>query len=263
MNGAPFALYFDLHTWLATAALGFARLAPVFFMLPFFNNGVLTGPVRIAVIMLVSMSLWPVTDAAWPALDSLAMLGLILREASIGVAIGCLLCWPIWVLHGMGNLIDNQRGAMLGNTIDPANGVDNSELASFVQWFAAAVFLEAGGLQVVMETFVHSYRLCSPVTGCELALEPVLGLLDPLMSKVLVIAAPVVATLLLSEMLLGLLARFAPQMNAFSVSLTIKSALALIALLLYFGPHLPDEIVRMGDLAQSRIDHWLLPVQEG
>jgi type III secretion protein T len=262
MSAPPFALFFDLHSWLATAALGFARLAPVFFMLPFFNNGVLTGPARIAVIMVVSMSLWPMSDDVWPALNSVAMLGLILREACVGLAMGCLLCWPVWVLHGMGNLIDNQRGAMLGNTIDPANGVDTSELANFLQWFAAVVFLEAGGLQVVVETFVQSYRICLPATGCELALEPVLHLLDPLMSKVLVIASPIVATLLLSEMLLGLLARFAPQMNAFSVSMTVKSAVALLALLLYFGSHLPDEIVRMGNLALTRIDRWLSPVEQ-
>jgi type III secretion protein T len=63
-------------------------------------------------------------------------------------------------------------------------------------------------------------------------------------------------------MLLGLLARFAPQMNAFSVSMTVKSAVALLALLLYFGSHLPDEIVRMGNLALTRIDRWLSPVEQ-
>ncbi|MFJ3482234.1 type III secretion system export apparatus subunit SctT [Pseudomonas sp. NPDC090202] len=259
MTGAPFLLFFDLHAWLATAALGFARLAPVFFMLPFFNNGVLTGPTRVAVIILISMSLWPVSDAAWPALDSVAMLGLILQEALIGLVIGGLLCWPIWVMQGLGSLIDNQRGATLGNTIDPANGVDTSELSNFLQWFAAAVFLEAGGMQVVVETFSTSYQLCPPQTGCELALEPVLRWLDPLLGKVLVISAPVVVTLLLSEALLGLLGRFAPQMNAFSVSLTIKSAIALLVLLLYFGSHLPDEVVRMGGAAQSNIGQWLQP----
>jgi type III secretion protein T len=78
------------------------------------------------------------------------------------------------------------------------------------------------------------------------------------MSKILVISAPVVATLLLSEALLGLLARFAPQMNAFSVSLTVKSAVALLVLLLYFGTYLPDEILRMGATAQNQLSAWLI-----
>jgi len=254
----PFTLFFDLHIGMAAAALGFARLAPVFFMLPFLNTGVLTGAPRIAVIMLVALALWPATGQTLPALDTFAFYGLVLREASIGVVLGCLLCWPFWVLHGMGNLIDNQRGAMLSNTVDPANGVDTSELANFLQLFAAAVFLEGGGLLLLVETYNTSYRLCSPVEGCELALKPILAMLDPLVSKIIIISSPVVATLLLSEALLGLLARFAPQMNAFAVSLTIKSAIALIVLLLFFGTHLPDEILRMGHTAEFQLSHWLI-----
>jgi type III secretion protein T len=249
------SLFFDIHTWLAGAALSFARLAPVFFMLPFLNNGVLTGAPRTAVIILVGLALWPHADGSLPPLDSLAYCGVFLREAAIGVVVGCLLCWPFWVLHAMGNLIDNQRGAMLSSTVDPSNGVDTSELANFLNLFAAVVYLEGGGMRLMLETLSHSYRLCAPGQECELVLAPLLALLDPLIGKTLVISAPVVATLLLSEALLGLLARFAPQMNAFSVSLTVKSAVALFVLLLYFGVHLPDEILRMG-VVKDALSNW-------
>lgn len=250
------ALFFDLHTWLAGAALCFARLAPVFFMLPFLNGGVLTGAPRNAVIVLVGMALWPLNGLDIPVLNSLEFMGLILREAVIGVVLGCLLSWPFWVLHAMGNLIDNQRGAMLSSTVDPSNGVDTSELANFLNLFAAVIYLEGGGMQLLAETLGGSYALCSPLQACELQLQPLLALLDPLLGKILIISAPVVATLLLSEALLGLLARYAPQLNAFSVSLTVKGAIALLVLLLYFGPHLPDEILRMAHKTDAAQD-WL------
>lgn len=254
------SLFFDLHGWLAGAMVCFARLAPVFFMLPFLNSRALTGAPRNAVIVLVGMALWPYTAGTLPRLDSLGFYGLLLREAGVGVILGCLLSWPFWVLHGMGNLIDNQRGAMLGNTIDPANGDDTSELANFLQLFAAVIYLEGGGMALLVETLSHSYQLCSPVFGCELRIEPLLGLIDPLISKMLVISAPVVATLLLTEALLGLLARFAPQMNAFSVSLTVKGAIALLVLLLYFSAHLPDEILRLASKPDQLVD-WIVPPQ--
>ncbi|WP_025339845.1 type III secretion system export apparatus subunit SctT [Pseudomonas sp. FGI182] len=254
------SLFFDLHGWLAGAMVCFARLAPVFFMLPFLNSRALTGAPRNAVIVLVGMALWPYTAGTLPRLDSLGFYGLLLREAGVGVILGCLLSWPFWVLHGMGNLIDNQRGAMLGNTIDPANGDDTSELANFLQLFAAVIYLEGGGMALLVETLSHSYQLCSPVFGCELRIEPLLGLIDPLISKMLIISAPVVATLLLTEALLGLLARFAPQMNAFSVSLTVKGAIALLVLLLYFSAHLPDEILRLASKLDQLVD-WIVPPQ--
>lgn len=249
-------LFFDLYALFAAAILGFARLAPIFFMLPFLNSGVLTGPARQAVIVLVALGFWASVGVPLPRLDGLAFFGLLLREAGIGAVLGCLLCWPFWVLHAMGNLIDNQRGAMLSSTVDPANGVDTSELANFLQLFAAVVYLEGGGMLLMLETVGHSYRICTPVKGCEMHLPAVYALLDALVSKTLVISAPVVATLLVSEALLGLLSRYAPQMNAFSVSLTVKSLVALVVLMLYFGVHLPDEVLRMGGKSQA-LEHYL------
>ncbi|AZC90111.1 SpaR/YscT/HrcT type III secretion system export apparatus protein [Pseudomonas carnis] len=255
------SLFFDLHGWLAGAVICFARLAPIFFMLPFLNSSVITGAPRNAVIILVGLALWPYTPSTVPHLDSLGFYSLFLQEAGIGVILGCLLCWPFWVFHAMGNLIDNQRGAMLSSTVDPANGDDTSELAKFLQMFAAVIYLEGGGMGLLAETLSNSYQLCSPVHGCQLRIEPLMALLDPLVSKTLIIASPVVATLLLSEALLGLLARFAPQMNAFSVSLTVKGAIALTVLLLYFGPHLPDEIKRMAT-KPSQFADWIVQPED-
>ncbi|AZC51692.1 Type III secretion inner membrane protein (YscT,HrcT,SpaR,EscT,EpaR1) [Pseudomonas chlororaphis subsp. piscium] len=251
------SLFFDLHGWLAGAVICFARLAPIFFMLPFFNSSVLTGAPRNAVIILVGMALWPYTPDTLPPLDTLGFYGLLLQEVGVGMILGCLLSWPFWVFHAMGNLIDNQRGAMLSNTIDPANGDDTSELAKFLQMFAAVFYLEGGGMNLLTETLGRSYQLCSPLLGCELQIEPLIGLLDPLVSKTLIISSPVVATLLLSEALLGLLARFAPQMNAFSVSLTVKGVIALLVLILYFGPHLPDEVLRMAT-KPDQFANWIV-----
>lgn len=251
------SLFFEVHTWLAGAVLCFARLAPVFFMLPFLNSGVLGGSSRNAVIVLVGMALWPFGAQNLPTLDTFAFYGLIAQEATIGVVLGCLLSWPFWVLHAMGNLIDNQRGAMLSNTIDPANGVDTSETANFLNLFAAVIYLEGGGMQLLAQALGLSYSLCSPAAPCELRLDPLLALLDLLVSKTLIISAPVVAVLLLTEALLGLLSRYAPQMNAFSVSLTVKGPIALLVLLIYFGSHVPEEILRMGDM-RLQLPDWFV-----
>lgn len=253
------SLFFDLHSWLAGAVICFARLAPIFFMLPFLNSKALTGAPRNAVIILVGMALWPYTADTLPRLDSLGFYALLLREAGVGVILGCLLSWPFWVMHAMGNLLDNQRGAMFSSTVDPANGDDTSEMANFLYLFAAVIYLEGGGMAMVVETLATSYQLCSPVQSCEWHVEPLINLLDPLISKTLIISAPVVATLLLTEGLLGLLARFAPQMNAFSVSLTIKSAVALLVLLLYFSPILPHEIMQMATKPDQLADWFVKP----
>lgn len=253
------ALFFDLHGWMAGAVISIARLAPLFFLLPFLNSRVLTGAPRMAVMVLVGMALWPYGADTLPRLDSFGFYGLLLREAGVGIIVGCLLSWPFWVLHAMGNLIDNQRGALFANTVDPANGDDTSELANFLQLFAAVIYLEGGGLSLMVQTLTVSYQFCSPVFGCELQIKPLLGLLDPLVGKMLIISAPVVAVLFMVEALLGLLARFAPQMNAFMISLIVKGFVALLVLMLYFGTHLPEEILRMTSKTDQLFEWFVVP----
>ncbi|MBF7141012.1 MULTISPECIES: type III secretion system export apparatus subunit SctT [Pseudomonas] len=247
------ALYFDFHTWLAGALLGTARLAPVFFMLPFLNSGVLTGTPRMVVLVLLGLAFWLYSGVPLPEASATGYLRAAFQEVGIGMAVGCVLCWPFWVMHAVGNLIDNQRGAMLSNVVDPANGNDSSELANFLQLFSAMIYLEAGGMELVVGTLAHSYQLCAPGAGCHVSLTTLHGLLDAIVVKSVLVSAPVVAALLVVEALLGLLARFAPQMNAFSVSLTVKGFIAFGVLFVYLGAYVPEEVQRMGQRA------WELP----
>ncbi|QOD82346.1 type III secretion system export apparatus subunit SctT [Chromobacterium haemolyticum] len=251
-----FGLFFEIHGWVASAALGFARVAPVFFILPFLNSNVLSGVVRTSATMLVALGLWPHPVEALPAFQALPFLAMIAREAAVGLLLGCLLAWPFWVFHALGSIIDNQRGATLSSSIDPANGVDTSELANMFNLFAAAVYLQGGGMSLMLDLFRQSYQLCDPLGVCTPALQPTLSLLNQVISKAVVLASPVVAALLLSEVVLGLLSRFAPQMNAFAVSLTVKSAAALLIMLMYFGPILPDTVMRLAFPPQA-LPGWL------
>ncbi|EIP3611402.1 flagellar biosynthetic protein FliR [Escherichia coli] len=52
-----------------------------------------------------------------------------------------------------------------------------------------------------------------------------------------------IAVMLGGEAVLGLLARYASQLNAFAISLTVKSALAFLILIIYFGPILAERVM--------------------
>ncbi|WP_279205318.1 type III secretion system export apparatus subunit SctT [Obesumbacterium proteus] len=257
-----FGLYFDVNGLLVAAAIGFARVAPVFFMLPFFNNNILMGMGRNSVIMLVALGLWPYSIGQVPTFQALPFIALIAREAMIGVLLGCLLGWPFWVMHAVGSIIDNQRGATLSSSIDPANGIDTSEMANLFNLFAAVVYLYGGGMTLVLNIFQQSYLLCAPLGTCMPAMTPLLGVITKVMSQSLVVTSPIIAALLLSEVVLGLLSRFAPQMNAFAVSLTVKSGVAFFIMLLYFSPVLPERVMQMA-VQPSGLSGWLQEAVRG
>ncbi|EAW3289329.1 SPI-1 type III secretion system export apparatus protein SpaR, partial [Salmonella enterica subsp. enterica serovar Kentucky] len=133
----------------------------------------------------------------------------------------------------------------LSSSIDPANGIDTSEMANFLNMFAAVVYLQNGGLVTMVDVLNKSYQLCDPMNECTPSLPPLLTFINQVAQNALVLASPVVLVLLLSEVFLGLLSRFAPQMNAFAISLTVKSGIAVLIMLLYFSPVLPDNVLRL------------------
>lgn len=230
------ALFFGLHSWLYGMAMASARLMPAFILLPFFNTGTLTDAIRLPVAMFVAGALWPYAKAPYSEINDGFLLLLLGKELVLGLIIACFLCLPCWVLHAAGSFIDNQRGATLSSTLDPVSGIDTSELANFFNLFAAVVILQSGGLLLLLEIFEKSYQIWEPYQMTLPALTQVAGFLSLLVGKSIILASPLIIMFLLSEVFLGLLGRYSPQLNAFSLAMTIKSSLGFLLLLLsYFG----------------------------
>lgn len=249
------SLLFSIYKWLSDAALCYARLAPVFFMVPFLNSNLLIGVLRTTVIFLTGLALWPHAPGAILHLGRVDFLVLAIHEGVIGTLLGVLLSWPFWVFQIMGAFIDNQRGATLSSSIDPANGVETSELANFLTLFSAVVYLQGGGLLLMLEVLSRSYELCPPLGPCTPNWQSLFGMIDLIAAKAIILASPVIVAMLISEVILGLLSRFAAQLNAFSISLTVKSTVAFIVILIYFTPVLPRSLMEMV-LRPSGLTSW-------
>jgi type III secretion protein T len=241
-------MFFEYSPLLTKLAITYARVAPVFFLMPFLNGNLLGSPVlKNVLIFLVALGLSPVLPEQAIKPGWIETLAMSLGEGLIGLCVGLLLVVPIWLAHGVGSIIDNQRGATLSNSMDPVNGVETSELANLFNLFSAVIFLQGGGLLLILEALTASYRLYPPGGTLTLNFPLLLGYLDDLVGRALVLAAPVIACLFLTEVLLGLLSRFSQQLNAFSVAMTVKSAVAFIVLLMYFPPVLRDRVLQGWD----------------
>lgn len=238
-------LYFDLNNWLYGMAIVGARIMPSFIVLPFFSTNILTGAIRYPVAMIVGVSLWPYRNAEIPEYEYSWLLLLISKELFIGLFIAFFLCLPCWVLHAVGSFIDNQRGATLSSNLDPISGIDTSELANFFNIFAAVVVIQAGGFRILLEVFDESYTLWEPYSMTVPQLNYFISFLGLLLKNAIILASPIIVVFLLTELMLGLLARFSPQLNPFALALTVKSLIAFMMMLIYFSPIFPDRIVSL------------------
>lgn len=225
------------------ATLGLARLLACFAWLPYLSSGAVPPRmVRVIMALVVLIGLWPVTESVQRPADMLSLGLAVLREAMAGTVLGLMLALPYHVFHALGSLIDTQRGAGVGAMLDPLTGVEATEMANLLQMMSAVVFLVAGGMVPLLAAVQGSYVLL-PMGGNFLPdLPSIHGFVDIVLSAALRMAAPVLLLLFLVEILLGVISRFAQQLNAFSVSLAVKSVLAFAALLVYLMVTMTEQV---------------------
>ncbi len=231
-------------------AMSYVRIAPVFYLLPFFNDRILNGLLfKNVLIYLIILGMWPLIFPMRSALENTAILVIISSELFTGMVLAFVVCVPFWIASNIGELIDNQRGATISDTIDPSNGAETSILGAFLNFFCSVIFLNQGGMLLLLEALASSYQHIPFGSVVGNFNWPEMGVwLNAMIARSLILSAPVLVVMFLCEVALGVYSRFCPQLNAFSLSLTIKSIIAFCVLIIYFTSGLPSELMDLFDM---------------
>ena len=225
------------------AAIGLVRITACFAWLPYLSSGAISSKLtRTVLSAAVLVGMWPVTQGLTRPVDIFDALCLLAMEVMIGTSLGLLMAFPYHAFHAVGALVDNQRGASISSALDPLSGIEATETANLLQLFSAVLFLSLGGLTALLDALHESYLWMPVGAAFEFEWESIHRHMGALLSAGVRMAAPVILLLLLLEVFLGVLSRFAQQMNAFSVSLAVKSFVAFLALSIYFTPMLAREL---------------------
>lgn len=233
--------YDEATSFIKTLALTQPRMLAMFIALPLFNAQLIPGMLRLAVAgalgLVMVPALAPMVTAAAVDLTPAALMLLMVKEAFIGFMIGYIAAIPFWIFEAVGFLVDNQRGASIAATLNPLTGNDSSPLGILFNQAFIVFFLISGGFTLLLGTLYDSFALWSVLQWQpELRGESVpllLGQLDRLVRMALLLAAPALVAMFLAEFGLALVSRFAPQLQVFFMAMPIKSALAMLVLMLY------------------------------
>lgn len=227
------ALYLNFQHGVLIFAMAYARVAIVFYLLPVLGERILSNLiVKNTIIGLVIIGLWPCFAQVLNPEQGWFIL--LVKECVIGLILAMTLCIPFWIVINLGEILDNQRGATISDSIDPVNGVQSSTLSGFLNFAFGAIFFASGGMSSLMEVLVQSYQVFPRGDNLvSFRWEEVGHLLMVLAEGSIMLAAPVMIVMMVAEILLGVFARFCPQLNPFSLSLTMKSFIAFIVFLFY------------------------------
>ena len=168
---------------------------------------------------------------------------LVAGEVMAGLAIGFAVQIGFSCALVAGEVIGNAMGLGFAAMMDPQTGQQNPVLGQFLSIVATLLFLAMDGHLMLARTIVESSHALPPGNAF-LSGEAIRGLVffgAVLFSAGLSIALPVAFAIILVQIVMGLLARSAPQLNLFAVGFP-AALLAGIVLLAIAAPVLGEGI---------------------
>lgn len=227
----------QLHGWLAMLLWPFVRILAFFSAAPLWGHSSVPRQAKLGLAFLITLVIAPVLP---PMPDvpimSWAGFGLIVEQMLIGIAMGLVMHVVFAVVQAAGEFIGLQMGLAFATFFDAGSGTNTMILSRVLYMIALLLFLALGGHLMMLEALVSSFQ----------GLPVGIGAFNPDAFELLVryggtifvagmsLALPLVASLLIINLAMGILNRSAPQLTVFNIGfpMTLTIGLALLMVLM-------------------------------
>lgn len=229
--------------------LVFVRVTCFIFSAPFFNMSNTPGRIKITLGVFLSyliyQTLQPHEAIVYDTL--LGYAAIVLKEAVTGLLIGLSASICNSIVLFAGRLVDMEIGLAMASEYDPTTKENASVSGIFYEYVVLMLLIVTNLHQYLIKALVETYTLI-PVNGAVFHTDRLLEAFISFMSRYLSIGfricLPVFCVLLITNCILGIMAKVAPQMNMFAVGMQIKLLMGLGVMFLTIGmlPYISDFI---------------------
>ncbi len=212
------------------------RVAGVMIAAPLFGQSHIPAQVKVMLALMFGYFLFPLVSTQTLALDPgllpLVMMGL--RELVFGLIIGFLFQLVFLGVQYGGGLLGYQIGYALVNVIDPTTSENVPIIGQFKMIIATLIFFIIDGHHTILQALFESYSVVplGHVAFRPPAIEEVLKLSGSVFAIGIKVAAPVLVTLFITDIVLGIVARTMPQLNLLIVGFQVKIGVGLLMLVI-------------------------------
>ncbi|BBF42971.1 flagellar biosynthesis protein FliR [Lachnospiraceae bacterium KM106-2] len=209
------------------------RMSGFIFSAPIFSLGNIPRKYKVGISVIFTIivcSVIPYEKLSYSG--TIGFAGLVTKELLVGVIIGYMANICSHILTFSGNIIDMEIGFSMMQELNPLTKVQTTITGRLYSTFVTLIMLT---------TYFHHYlikAIVSTYTLIPLGKVSYKGNLYTLMTKFIVdffvigfrIVLPVFACILIVNIVLGILARVAPQMNMFVIGMQLKVFVGLIVI---------------------------------
>jgi flagellar biosynthetic protein FliR len=221
--------------WITPILWPFIRVLALFSALPVIAQSGVPVRLRIALALLVAFCAQATIPEIRPIeLASAAGFLAIAQQVLIGLSLGFAARIVVTAVEFAGEVVGLQMGLNFGSFFNPMTGGEETAVSRFYGVAVAWLFIVSGGHLMLIAAVVQSFT-AFPVSSEPFAF---LRAVEPqrwggeIFSTGLWIALPLVAMLLFTNLVLGIISRVAQQMNIFAIGFPITLGVGLLGVLL-------------------------------
>lgn len=213
-----------------------ARLGGFLYLIPIFSGQTIPRQAKMSFIFIISMLIYTsgVADSNLEITSAVQYAVLICKEIITGLILSFVVYLIFTTVYYAGQLMDYNIGFSMVNVLDPVSQIQVPITGNIIYYVMCVLFIISGGLNSLIACFFETYQKI-PIGGANLVVDE--GLLAYMVSLSasyfalgLRISAPILVTILVIDVALGVLVKASPQMNVFVVGMPIKLLVGLVVL---------------------------------
>lgn len=240
-----------LGGWIGSLIWPLFRVGGLLMVAPIFGTQLVPARVRLVLAVVIAMLLAPNLPPV-PQIDLISVPAFVLvaQQILIGVGMGFVLVVLLQTFVAAGQIIAMHMGLGFASMVDPTNGVSVTVLSQFHLMMMTLLFLVMNGHLVMIEVLADSFYAL-PVGAGFLSGNALWGISELgtwMFGSALLIALPVVASMLIINFSLGVITKAAPQLNIFAVGFPFMLVVGLCIIWVTMNNYLPqfDRYAREG-----------------
>ncbi len=212
--------------------LAFLRFISFNFSFPLFNQRSIPWQLRIGFSALLAIAVAPTTTHTLEPFWFLLVLAV--QEIGIGLLLAFVVTLLFGIIYFAGQLIDVPMGFGMVSIFDPQSGMQIPVFSQFYHLLGMLIFLAVDGHLWLFHALAESldYIPINTFFSLELTMETLMSLSKNIFVIGFQIALPIIGTIFLTDMALGIVTKAVPQINVFVIGFPIKIMVGMLILTL-------------------------------
>ena len=225
----------QLDAWLAAFMFPLVRILGLMSTAPLFGNRAVAVRIRVAAGLGIAIAVVPALPPM-PDIPPGSGLGLAImaQQFLIGVGIAIVMRITFATVDIAGEMIGLQMGLGFAVFFDPDSGGRTAVIAEFLGLITTLLFLSLNGHLLMIDVLIRSFEWLpvstTPIHGN--GWMAVLRFATFMFAAGVLLALPIIAALMVTNIAMGVLTRAAPQLNLFAIGFPVTLSVGLLMVML-------------------------------